>query len=212
MNRPVIEVIGATPAPQTAAPAVVLRLRIAVDGGRVHAMVLRVQIHLDARRRSYNEDERKRLFELFGDEQFARTLRPIVWTQTSLTVPAFEGAAECDLPVACTNDLDVASAKYLNAVRDGDIPLQLLFSGSMFGFDDGVMSVEPVPWDLQAPARLPAGTWREVMDRFFPGGGWVRLQQDTIDRLQEFRGRWAMTSWDAAIDALLDRARSEAAS
>ena len=44
------------------------------------------------------------------------------------------------------------------------------------------------------------------MEQFFPGGGWIRLQRDTIDRLQEFRGRQAQVTWDEAIAVLLDSA------
>jgi hypothetical protein len=44
------------------------------------------------------------------------------------------------------------------------------------------------------------------MDQFFPGGGWLRLQRDTLDRLQAFRGREAVVTWDEAIDRLLQHA------
>jgi hypothetical protein len=37
----------------------------------------------------------------------------------------------------------------------------------------------------------------------------VRLQRDTIDRLQEFRGRHAVVTWDEAIDLLLQQGASE---
>jgi hypothetical protein len=67
-------------------------------------------------------------------------------------------------------------------------------------------SVRPIPWDLDASFRLPASVWHAAMDQFFPGGGWVRLQRETIDRLQAFRGSHALISWDEAICVLLDRA------
>ena len=36
-----------------------------------------------------------------------------------------------------------------------------------------------MPWNLEASYRLPAQVWHAAMDRFFPGGGWLRLERDT---------------------------------
>jgi hypothetical protein len=211
MTRPTVTILDARPAAQTASPAVTFRMRIAAEGERVHAIALRCQVLIDARRRRYGADERQRLYELFGDaSQFDRTLRPVMWSQPSIVVPTFDGAIECDLGVPCTYDLEVAAAKYLHAIRDGDVPLLFLFSGTIFRVSStGAMTVEPVPWDVEASYRLPARVWRATMDQFFPGGGWLRLQSETIDRLQAFRGRAAVVTWDEAIDQLLERAMSD---
>jgi hypothetical protein len=37
----------------------------------------------------------------------------------------------CDLPVGCTYDMEVAASKFLHAIRDGVVPLQFLFSGTL---------------------------------------------------------------------------------
>jgi len=50
---------------------------------------------------------------------------------------------------------------------------------------------------------MPVATWRETMDRYFPGSAWLRLRTESFDRLQTFRSRRALPSWDDAIDALL---------
>ena len=47
-------------------------------------------------------------------------------------VAGFAGETEVDLPVACTYDFEVAAAKYLHALGDGEVPLLLLFSGTVF--------------------------------------------------------------------------------
>src|SRR6185295_5837636 len=163
---------------------------------------------IDARRRAYGADERERLYELFGDEtQFDRALRPITWVQTAVVVPTFDREIECDVAVPCTYDLEVGTAKYLHAIREGSVPVLLLFSGTMFRVvsDTGALVIEPVGWDVEASYRLPAQVWRETMDRFFPGGGWLRVSAATIDRLQAFRGRAALVTWDDAIEALFER-------
>jgi hypothetical protein len=123
-------------------------------------------------------------------------------------VPPFSGRVEVDLHVPCSYDMAIGSAKYFHAVRDGEIPVLFLFSGSAFVAHEPAAGVagwqiEPVPWDLEAWFRLPARVWTHAMDQFFPGGGWLRLRRDTIDRLQAFRARRAIIEWDDAIDELL---------
>jgi Family of unknown function (DUF6084) len=206
-----VDVLGARPSPHTAAPAVTLRLRIEeLGGGRVHAIALRCQTRIEPRGRRYTKDEQARLYELFGDvSQWDRTLRSVTWIHSSLVVPSFERRIDVDFPIPCTYDLEVASAKYFHALRDGDIPLVLLFSGTIFNVAEHGLCAEPVPWDLECSYRMPATVWRAAMDQFFPGGGWLRLQQDTIDRLQAFRGRHAVITWDEAIDLLLQHTAEE---
>src|SRR5204862_4248524 len=122
---------------------------------------------------------------------------------------ALERRMVIDLPVASTWGLGVASGRGWHAIRDGDVPLVFLFSGTVFKVADARLSIEPVPWDVETSYRLPAGVWHSTMDHFFPGGGWVRLQRETIDRLQAFRGRNAGVSWDDAIGSLLQAAAAE---
>jgi len=48
--------------------------------------------------------------------------------------------------------------------------------------------------------------WREIMDRFFPGAGWIRMRRDTLDTLQRFKAVRALTTWDDALEALFKEA------
>jgi Family of unknown function (DUF6084) len=211
MTRLIVSVVDACPLQQTASPGIGFRLRIEeLAGGHVHACALRCQARIEPRGRRYTPDEQARLYELFGDiSQWDRTLRGVTWAVSSLLVPSFERQIEVELPVACTYDLEVASAKYLHAIRDGDIPLVFLFNGSIFSVNEGRFSAEPVPWDLEATFRMPARVWQSAMNQFFPGEGWLRLRRETLDRLQAFRGRRAVVTWDEAIDLLLQEAASE---
>src|SRR5215510_3788839 len=86
-------ITGAAPAQQSASPAIVFRLRIGDSaGGCVHAVALRCQIQIQARARRYDGDEQRRLFELFGTPaQWDRTLTTVLWAQSSVVVPSFEG-------------------------------------------------------------------------------------------------------------------------
>jgi len=181
-------VLGARVEPYAAVPTLVFRLRITeADGLPIHAIVLRCQIQIEPGRRPYSPAEEERLLELFGEpHRWGETLRTMVWTHAALVVPGFEEAVEVDVPMACTYDFEVAAAKYFHALEDGEIPLLLLFSGTVFAKREIGFSVEQVPWDKEAAYRLPVRLWREVMDRYFPGSAWLGLRRVSFGALYRF--------------------------
>lgn len=203
-----IEVVGAHPEAYAAVPTLMLRLAITEPSGDpIHAIALRTQIQIEPQRRRYSKQEEARLLELFGEQpQWGESLRPFLWTHATAMLTGFTGSTEVDLPVTCSYDFDVAAAKYLHALGDGDIPLVLLFSGTVFARRDGVVSVQPVPWHVEANYRLPVSVWRDMMDLYFPNGGWIRLRRDTIDVLTRFKAERAIPSWDDAFELLLKEA------
>ncbi len=210
MSDLAITVVGSEPDPYAAAPTLLLRLRIdAPEAEPVHAMVLKVQIRIEAQRRRYSPEEEGRLLELFGESpQWGESLRPFLWTHVSTTVAEFTGSTEIDLPVPCSYDFEVAAAKYLHSLGDGEIPIVLLFSGTIFSYRDGGLIVQPVPWHIEAEHRLPVRVWRATMDAFFPNSGWIRLPRESIDALTQYKADRALTSWEDAIERLLKEADS----
>src|SRR6202035_584559 len=127
------EVLGSRAEPHAAVPTIMLRLRAEeADGFTIHALALRCQIRIEPQRRRYSASEQERLYELFGETpQWGDSLRPFLWTHVSTTLGRFDGATEFELPVECTYDFDVAGSKYLHGLADGEIPLVLLFSGTV---------------------------------------------------------------------------------
>jgi hypothetical protein len=193
-----------------AVPTLRFGLEVQSPGGRpVTSVLLDVQIRIAARRRAYDDAATDRLFDLFGPrESWGTTLGSLLWTRTTLLVPPFTGRTVVDLPVVCTYDLEVAATRYLDALSGGDVPLEFLFSGSVFyPGEDGALQTARIPWDREAEYRLPVAVWRETMDRHFPGAAWLRLQKDAYDRLVAFRSRRALPSWEAVVDALLEEGR-----
>jgi hypothetical protein len=201
------EVAGARCEPYAASPTLLLRLRIREGSGRaIHSISLRAQVQIDPRRRPYSGEEADLLPDLFGPrERWAETLRSLVWAHVSVMVPGFVGTTEVDLPLPCTYDFEVGAAKYLLALQDGDIPLHLLFSGSVFAEEDRALRVDLIPWEKEATFQLPVPVWREVMDRYFPGTAWMKVSRDTLAALQRYKGRMALASWDEVIETLLER-------
>jgi hypothetical protein len=122
-------------------------------------------------------------------------------------VPGFTGSTEIDLPVPCSYDLEVAAGKYFASLEDGEIPLLLLFSGTVFVRTPTGFAVDQVPWTSETPQRVPVAVWREAMDRFFPGSGWLRLRRDTLAELQRYKADRSLAGWDDVMAELLARAR-----
>ncbi len=204
-------VLDALPEPYAATPTLLFRMRVTDDSGEpVSAVALRAQVRIEPQRRSYTDDEAAGLVDQFGGrDRWRDTLRPFLWTHTTATLRGFTGDLEFDLPVPCTYDLEVIGTKYLHALRDGEVPVVLLFSGTVFRPGTGAhgFGVEQVPWHLEASYRLPVATWRAVMDRYFPNSGWLRLGRDSLDALIRYRSEHGLLSWDATIDRLLDAER-----
>jgi Family of unknown function (DUF6084) len=200
-----VEVLDVRPQEHAAAPHLLFRLRITESSGAtVHAVALRAQVRIEPGRRPYDEAERAGLADLFGTaDRYADTLKPFLWTHASAMVQGFCGSTEVDLPVACTYDLEVSGTKYLHALRDGDVPLILLFSGTVFTRGGTGFSVEQLPWSLEARCPMPVAVWRRLMDLYFPGSGWIRMDRDAIAALVRFRSERGLTSWEETVAALL---------
>jgi hypothetical protein len=208
-----VSVLEVRPEPWAAVPTLCFRLQLVDPGGEpVHALALQCQIRIEPQRRGYTDAEQVRLLELFGrPEQWAGSRKPFPWTHESLVVPSFTGVTEVDLHVTCTYDLEVVATKYLHALEDGEVPLLLLFSGSVFTRGGTGFAVHRVSWDVEARYALPVSTWRELMDHYFPRSGWLRLDRATLQELQAYRGRHGLTSWSQTLRRLLAAADEELA-
>ena len=204
-------VLGCEPLRHAAAPSLRFSLAIDAQGAAVRSVMLDVQLRIAATQRGYSEAEQAQLGDLFGEaHRWGDTLRNLLWTQATLVVPPFDGSTVVDLIVPCTYDFDVAAAKYLAGLHDGDIPLELLFSGTVFyAGASGAIQINRISWNAEAAHRLPVRVWRETMDHYFPNAVWLRLHRDAFERLVAFRARNALTSWEAVVAALLEGREAE---
>ena len=184
-----------------------LRFALHVDsaGAAVRSIVLDTQIRIAATRRAYPRASDDRLYALFGArEDWGTTLRSLLWTQLTLSVPPFTGETDVDLLVPCTYDLDVAAARYLAALDDGEVPLEFLFSGTVFySAEDGRLQTARLSWELEAEYRLPVAVWRETMDHHFPDSAWLRLDRASLARLAAYKSRRGLATWGEVLDELI---------
>ena len=54
-------------------------------------------------------------------------------------VPRFTGSTEIDLPVPLSYDLEIGATRYFAGLDGGEVPLLLLFSGTVFSMSGGRM-------------------------------------------------------------------------
>ncbi|WP_196807388.1 DUF6084 family protein [Candidatus Solirubrobacter pratensis] len=197
-------VVDAARLEYAAVPTLRFTLRV-TSSAPVRSLLLDAQVQIAARRRAYDTDAHDRLFELFGaPADWGTTLRTLLWTRTTLVVPPFSEETEVELPVACSYDLEVAASRYLDALQDGTVPLEFLFSGSVFyGGEDGRLQTARLSWESEAEYALPVRVWRETMERYFRGTAWLRLRKESFDRLSAYKSRNALATWDDAVEALL---------
>jgi len=202
-------VINVAPEPYAVSPILTVRLRIDDAGGEpIHAIALRAQVRLEPQRRRYSPDEAAALADLFGArERWTDTLRSFLWMQSSTLVQGFTGSTEVDLPMPCTYDFEVSAAKYLHALQEGTIPINLLFSGTVFTRGQAGFGVEQIPWDREVRHEMPVQVWRDLIQQQFPGTGWLRLDHDTMATLAAYKAFHGFTTNEEAVTELLAKAR-----
>lgn len=205
-------VLDVAPEPYTVSPVLTARVDIAAStDDPIHAIALRCQVRIEPLRRSYSDAEAAGLLDLFGPrERWANTQRAFLWQHCTAMVPGFVGDTTVALPLSCTYDFEVAAAKYLHALRDGALPLQFLFSGTVFVKSERGFSVQQVPWDREFRYDMPVAVWRDLIAQHYPNAGWVRLSHETIATLAAYKSAQGLLDLDHAVTSLLDAEREAA--
>jgi hypothetical protein len=203
---------GAHPDLKAAGPTISLRLHLTeTSGSEVYALALRCQLRIEPMRRRYDDTEAAALRDLFGERaRWGDTLKPMQLGYVNHVVPGFTGETDVDLALPVSYDIDVAANKYFYGLSDGEVPLLLLFSGTVFTVGENGISVLPVPWHKETQFRLPVSVWQQTMELHFPGTAWARLQRDTFDALARYRSREQLGSVDEAVARLLKEAGADA--
>jgi Family of unknown function (DUF6084) len=195
-----------------AVPSLLFKLRIEnLQQEPIRSVALNTQIRIAATGRHYETAEQERLLEVFGEpSRWKDTLRSLLWTHTVLQVSPFSGSTVVEMPVPCTYDLEVVWAKYFYALEGGEVPLEFLFSGTVFyAGEEGRLQVERISWDKEAEFRLPVRLWKEMMEHYFPNTTWIRLRRDAFEGLYDYKIRNGLPTWEAAVEALLRASQQE---
>ena len=197
------QIEGAEAVPHAATPLIALKLRITnfTATETIHAITLRCQVLIEPAKRRYVPNEQEKLLDLFGTpERWARTVKPLLWMNTSVAVPRFTGELLVDLELPCTFDFNVAATKYFHALNSGDIPVAVMFSGTLFyEGPNGALQISQVPWDRECIYRLPVSVWKDMMEMHHPNSAWLCLRRDTFEQLYNYKVRHGLPTWEQAI-------------
>jgi hypothetical protein len=203
-----IESVAAVP--YAAAPTLAFRLRT-TNANReevIHSMALRAQIQIEVTRRHYSAEEQARLRDLFGEPgRWGQTLKTMLWTHVAMNAPPFQGETTVDIPVPCTFDFNVATTKYFHGLSEGDLPLNFLFSGTVFyRSEQEELQVAPISWEKEAKFRLPLKIWKQLIDEYYPNTVWLCLRRDAFERLYEYKVRNGIPTWEEVIERIFQNA------
>ena len=207
------EVVVTEVPPYAAVPMLIFKLQIVntVEAQLIHSIVLRCQLQINVTRRRYSSEGQEKLLELFGEPQrWSQTLRPLLWTHVSTSVPQFSENTTIDLAVPCTYDFEVIATKYFNALEDGYIPLTFLFSGTIINErQHSKIQVGQISWSKEATFLLPVALWQEMIQRYYPNSAWIRLHKDVFDQLYQYKARHGLPTWEEVVDHLLQTSSKE---
>ena len=200
------EIISAEVADYSVIPLLIFKKRIVNEQEeQIQNVNLNCQIMLTVTQRRYNPDEKAKLKEIFGEpERWGKTLHTFLWTNVNTVVPRFTGSTTVDLPVPCSYDFEVVSTKYFNALEDGEIPLNFLFSGTIFyEGEQGNLQIGQISWSKEANYRLPVALWKDAIASAFPNTAWIRLQKDVFDQLYQYKITHGLIAWEDVLTHLL---------
>jgi hypothetical protein len=192
-----------------AVPTIAFKLRIVSrESVDIRAISLQCQIQIESTRRRYHRDEQARLIDLFGEpHRWGQTLRSMPWTQVNTQIPAFKNEAVINLSVPCSFDFNVAANKYFAALQEGEVPLNFLFSGTIFyTAANGQLQIEQVPWEKETKARLPVPVWKQMMSMYYPNEKWLPIRGDIFERIEDYKRRRSLATFDQALEGLLSTA------
>jgi hypothetical protein len=207
------EILSARTRSYSAVPTLVFELQITNKNAKeqVYAVALKCQLMIEAVKRTYDEETKDRLFELYGPHtRWDETLRTLFWQIINIPVPAFMDKTVIEINVPCSEDFGTAAGKYFYAVRNGDVPLDFLFSGTLFyENEESALQMTMVPWNKQALFNLPAGLWQQMMDEYFPNCRWLQIRKDIYEKLVKRKASEHFPTLQHCLEYFIERTPAE---
>lgn len=203
---PRVAITGVEGVPHAAAPTLRFAGEVEDDtGAEIYTVALTAQIAIEPARRRYDAGDHDRMADLFGEAaRWPGTTHHFPWARVDVLVPSFRGRGPFTLEVHCTYDHEVAAAKYLASLDGGEVPLNFHFSGTVLyrGALDR-LQMTPVPWSESARFAMPLGVWRDTMEHYFPGSGWIRLRDETLTALRRRAAERGLPTLEALVEEML---------
>jgi hypothetical protein len=98
----------------------------------------------------------------------------------------------------------LAATKYFDGLADGEVPICLQFSGTVFYANaEGELQVAPISWDKEARFKLPVKIWRDMMESYYPNSAWLCLHKEAFDRLYRYKVQHGIPTWEEVLESIL---------
>jgi len=81
--------------------------------------------------------------------------------------PACTGSIELELPVMLSYDLEIGATRYFAGLDGGEVPLLLLFSGTVFTMAGSRIQAPAGAVEQGGDLPPPIPVWREAIDAHF---------------------------------------------
>jgi len=160
-------------------------------------------VHIECGARAYTPAERERLSELFGQAaQWPTTLRSLLWTRVTAHASAFVRERVIEIELPCSAELELVASKYFFAVQAGEVPLRLMFSGSVLYGAERVQ-VAPIDLSRELVLPLPLRLVQDALELHHADRQLLGLQRDVFERLVRYRRERSLPSWEHVIERLL---------
>ena len=182
--------IGRAADPYAAVPTLVFRLRITeTSGPAVHAIALRCQIRIEPQPPRYADGEAELLGDLFGDpDRWGDTLKPLQFAD-GLRHGARLHRSDRDRPAGAVLATTWRSRRASTSPRWTTARSRCSCCSAARSSPGRATASRRARCRGTSEARYRC-RWRcggRLMDRYFPGSGWLRLRRDTLARLQRFK-------------------------
>ena len=161
------------------------------------------QVRIEPLRRGYTDDEADGLTDLFGPrERWANTQRTFLWQHSTAMVPGVHrqpprSRCRWSAPTTSRSPRPNTCTRCATAA----IPLQFLFSGTIFTRGQSGFSVQQVPWDREDHYDMPVAVWRDLVARSTTrtagGCGWATTPSTALAAYKSARG---LLDLDDAVD------------
>ena len=182
------------------------------SGREVFAVALTIQIQLEPIKRSYDDETRESLVELFGETGPMGDHRANAGLEHRVRAGPAPSRARRRSKCRCCATTTSSWRRRGTSARCPTARCRCVwhFNGSVYyQGDDDRLQIAPIPWDTVADYQMPVAAWREMIDSHYPHRGWVALDADTVESARPAQGDRGSHTIDQTVSELLDEAEGD---
>lgn len=126
--------------------------------------------------------------------------KKLFWGTAITSIGGFASTSPANrkIRLSCGYDANLTVGKNLEAVGEGEIPIEITFSGTCF-WGNQSSHIKPTT----KATSIPTSTWRTLVLSFYRYARWIMITPDTLKILEKFRDEWQLHTFDEVIRELV---------